>query len=126
MMKISCQWEERAGPIIYVTAYRRTIGFCFCHRKKERSFQVLGLENVLCSRCLGSLAGGITAVVCGSLGYTVPVVWAILFLIPLVFDGLYQAGSGNESTNLRRFITGLLAGWGIVFLGMYCGTLFPF
>jgi uncharacterized membrane protein len=121
-MKISTKWEDRIGPILYITINNRTFGFCLCHRKKERSFHFLGLENVICSRCWGSLIGGIFAIICGFEGFIFPIFWSIIFVIPLILDGLYQAFSKKESNNVMRFITGLLCGWGIVFIGIYCGN----
>ncbi|WP_428369188.1 DUF2085 domain-containing protein [Methanoregula sp.] len=109
--------------MLYITIKKRTFGFCICHRRKDRSFHFFGLENVLCSRCLGSLIGGISAIIAGFWGFVFPIFWAVIFVIPLILDGLYQAFSQRQSNNLTRFITGLLCGWGIVFIGMFCGGL---
>lgn len=40
------------------------------------------------------------------------VVW-ILLIAPCLVDGVLQYGFGVESTNLRRFFTGLICGVGI-------------
>jgi len=122
-MKIATQWEEHIGPVLYITLKNRTFGFCLCHRRKDRSFRFLGLENVLCSRCMGSLIGGILAVVAGLSGFVFPIVLSVIFVIPLIIDGSYQALSYKESSNTVRFSTGLFCGWGIVFIGVYCGSL---
>jgi len=124
-MTISIRWEKRIGPILCITIKNRTIGFCLCHRKKERSFHFLGLENTLCSRCLGTLIGGIFAFILVFNGFVFPILWSIIFIIPLILDGLYQAFFYRESNNLMRFITGLLCGGGVVFIGIYCGNLIP-
>jgi len=122
-MKIFARWEDRIGPILYVTVKNRTFGFCICHRRKDRSFHFLGLENILCSRCLGSLIGGVLAIIAGLWGLEFPLVWSVVFVIPLISDGFYQAIFQRESNNTVRFITGLLCGWGVIFLGMYFGKL---
>ncbi|RPI37830.1 MAG: DUF2085 domain-containing protein [Methanoregulaceae archaeon] len=40
------------------------VGFCFCHRRKDRSIWFFGREKVLCSRCLGILLGGTAGLLC--------------------------------------------------------------
>ena len=116
-MKISIKWEDRIGPILYINIKNIIFGFCLCHRKKERSFHFLGLENFLCSRCLGILIGGIIGFIVRFLGFFLPFIWSVIFLLPLISDGLLQAFSVKPSNNSLRFITGLLCGFGIVFIG---------
>jgi uncharacterized membrane protein len=122
-MKIFTRWEDRIGPVLYITVKNRTFGFCICHRRKDRSFHFFGLENILCSRCLGSLIGGVLAIIAGLWGLEFPLVWSVIFVIPLISDGFYQAIFQRESNNTVRFITGLFCGWGVIFLGMYFGKL---
>jgi uncharacterized membrane protein len=125
-MKISIRWEERIGPILYINIINRTVGFCFCHRRKDRSFHFLGLENFLCARCLGTLTGGMIAVILRFEGFAFPVFWSVLFVIPLILDGLYQALFTKESSNPVRFITGILCGFGLVFIGVFFGQNYRF
>lgn len=115
-MKFYLKWEERIGPVLYLNVLGKTLGLCFCHRKKERSFHYSGLENVLCSRCLGILTGCITGIIMRVLGYYIPVIIMALVLLPLILDGLHQAISQKESRNFIRFCTGLFGGIGITFL----------
>lgn len=121
-MKISLQWEDRIGPVFYIGIRDTVFGFCLCHRKKERSFHFLGLENVLCSRCLGALSGGIIAIILRFAGFLFPLSWSFVLVIPLIADGLYQALGKRESNNAVRFITGILCGFGLVFLGAHLGN----
>jgi uncharacterized membrane protein len=121
-MKISIQWEDRIGPILYIGIKGTTFGFCLCHRRKDRSFHFLGLENFLCSRCLGALIGGIIAIIFRFEGILFPVLWSVVFVIPLIIDGLHQAIFNKESNNLVRFITGILCGYGLVFIGASFGN----
>jgi len=116
------QWEDRIGPVFYVGIKGTTFGFCLCHRRKDRSFHVFGLENVLCSRCLGALTGGIIAIILRFEGILFPVFWSVVFVIPLIIDGLYQAMYKKESNNPVRFITGILCGFGLVFTGAFFGN----
>lgn len=46
-----------------------------------------------------------------------PAVWVLpLLLIPMTADGLIQLKTDYESTNPRRFVTGLLFGYGLMTL----------
>ena len=43
-----------------------------------------------------------------------PPVWlALAFMVPMVADGLIQLKTAYESTNPRRFVTGVLFGWAL-------------
>ena len=87
-----------------------------CHQKPERSFFINGKQFPLCARCTGILAGyfiGIfIALITGCKHYL-----SYLFLIiPMIADGGIQLIFKRESNNLRRFITGIMGGIGIIFL----------
>ena len=43
-----------------------------------------------------------------------PPVWlTLVFMVPMVTDGLIQLKTAYESTNPRRFVTGVLFGWAL-------------
>ena len=67
------------------------------------------------------------AAVC-SVAFWHPPVWAAaLLLIPMVTDGVIQARTPYESTNPKRFITGLLFGYGLTVLFLLSlGAAFSF
>jgi uncharacterized membrane protein len=67
------------------------------------------------------LIGGIIAFIIRFLGFFLPFIGSMILLLPLIFDGLFQAFSVRPSNNSLRFITGLLCGFGIVFIGDYFG-----
>lgn len=47
--------------------------------------------------------------------FRLPPAWLLaLLLLPLVVDGAVQKLSSYESTNIRRLITGILFGYGLV------------
>lgn len=47
--------------------------------------------------------------------FRLPPTWLLaLLLLPLVVDGAVQKLSSYESTNIRRLITGILFGYGLV------------
>ena len=66
-----------------------------CHCRDDRSFHWKGKRFPLCARCTGELA---------------------LLLVPMLIDGGVQAATRYESTNLRRLVTGVCFGYGIVCL----------
>ena len=46
-----------------------------------------------------------------------PPVWlTLVFMVPMVTDGLIQLKTAYESTNPRRFVTGVLFGYGLMTL----------
>lgn len=86
-----------------------------CHCKEERSFHYKGKRFPICARCTGELAGMIVAMF-SCFFFRLPLLWAVLILVPMIFDGLIQALSSYESNNRRRFITGFLFGFGLITL----------
>jgi uncharacterized membrane protein len=87
-----------------------------CHRLPERSFRWRGKPLPVCARCTGVMLGQL-------LGLTA-LVWAadwrlcILAMIPLLLDWSAQCWLSFASTNFRRVLTGFLAGYGEVALGV--------
>jgi uncharacterized membrane protein len=112
---IKIEWDDNIGPILLLNIKNRNFGFCFCHRIKDRSIWFFGLEKVLCSRCLGILLGGIIGLILIIYQYRIDLVWSILLLIPLIFDGVTQALNYRQSNNYFRLITGFLFGIGFQF-----------
>ena len=87
-----------------------------CHRLPERSFWWRGKPLPVCARCTGVMLGqllGLTALIRAA-------DWrfCIFALIPLLVDWSAQCWLSFPSTNTRRFVTGLLAGYGEVALGV--------
>lgn len=88
--------------------------FFGCHCRDDRSFHWHGRKFPICARCTGELAGMILAV--GFLWHLPPVWLAAVLLVPLVVDGFVQLLTPYESTNPRRFVTGLAFGFGFLTL----------
>ena len=83
---------------------------CGCHQREDRSFFIGDWQFPVCSRCTGILTGqvlGITLYICS---VRIPLYIDILFLAIMFLDWLIQYKKIRESTNVRRFITGNLAG----------------
>jgi len=88
--------------------------FCGCHCRPDRSFFYKGKQFPVCARCTGML-----------IGYPLGILWLVFFThwnigiclfvcLPLIIDGIGQQLGKWESTNIRRFITGLLLGMAII------------
>lgn len=99
------QWFYKWLPIIFG-----------CHRRPKRSFFYKGKQFPICARCTGELIGIIFAIIGGYFFINFQIWIWILFLIPLIVDGLVQAKTNYESTNTRREITGFLFGMALMML----------
>ena len=52
-----------------------------------------------------------------SLWFYLPPMWLVsMMMVPMIADGLIQLLTRYESTNLRRLLTGILFGYGLVAL----------
>ncbi len=81
-----------------------------CHQMPERSFFAGRWQLPVCARCLGLLCGWLLGLGLAAAGRTGP--RAALWLLPMAADGSAQRLGLYNSTNPRRFATGLLAGAG--------------
>ena len=87
-----------------------------CHKREDRSFRWRsGLPFPVCARCTGELAGILLAA-CTAWLWTPPVWLQLVLVVPLVADGFLQLLTRYESTNPRRFVTGVLFGFSLVHL----------
>lgn len=84
-----------------------------CHQLPERSFSYKGYQFPVCARCTGVIIGYLIAI---------PVVMftgfhkktSIAGCTAMLADWSIQAAGIKESTNRRRFITGIVGGFGIM------------
>jgi len=105
-------WPQRA---VYL------LGDINCHQQADRSFDLNGNQMPFCARDLGLLAGavlGLAAFVL--LGRKVPWTWFLVLLVPMALDGVVQAITDYESSNIVRLFTGAIAG---LAAGYGAGTL---
>ena len=84
-----------------------------CHQMPERSFFIKEYQFPLCARCTGVVIGEILAIPIW-LVFPIGIIPAIVLGMPLVIDGIAQYRFMILSTNPRRLITGILAGWGLI------------
>ena len=94
----------------------RTIGnHSGCHQMPERSFFYKNLQFPVCARCTGVFLGKCLFLILVWF-FRIPPFLSVLFLCIMGFDWLLQWRKIKESTNLRRFFTGILGGFGIASL----------
>jgi uncharacterized membrane protein len=90
------------------------LGDRLCHQKAERSFFINNNQMPFCSRCT-AIWLGLTIGLGFMIFYKIELdekflILIILGFIPIALDGFGQLLHLWESTNIVRFITGLLAG----------------
>lgn len=83
---------------------------CGCHQREDRSFFIGKWQFPVCSRCTGILLGQIICIIIYIFGIRIPMYISIVFLFLMFLDWYIQYKKIKESTNIRRLITGLLAG----------------
>ncbi len=109
-MKFEYSWDDAIGPILFITILNKKYGFCFCHRRKDRTVKFYGLENYFCSRCMGLLFGGILGILLIWIRFEIPIILLILLMIPMLIDGFLQLFNFRESDNYFRLSTGFCFG----------------
>ena len=84
-----------------------------CHQRSDRSFFVGAYQFPVCARCTGVLVGQIAAI---PLFFVIrpPASILVLFCGVMFLDWLLQDLQVRESTNIRRLITGGLAGYALM------------
>lgn len=86
-----------------------------CHCRPDRSFFYKGRQFPICARCTGVLVGMIAGI--ASAFFLMPKLYVCgLMMLPMIIDGGVQKATGRESTNIRRFITGCLFGFALIFV----------
>lgn len=92
---------------------------CGCHQMAKRSFFFRGYQFPVCARCTGLFIGEIISVICLAFGFEIGFLWGLALVIPLAFDGGLQYIEVFESNNIRRVITGVVAGFGLTYVYYY-------
>lgn len=83
-----------------------------CHQLSERSFFCKGFQFPLCARCTGIVIGEILLAPLSLLFFETPYWVSIIFISIMAIDGGLQYFNILQSNNIRRLITGILAGYG--------------
>jgi uncharacterized membrane protein len=92
------------------------IGELSCHQIYERSFTFRGYQFPVCARCTGIFIGHIIAIFSCIMGVRISLIISVLLILITAGDGFLQLFKIKESTNVRRLITGILAGIGFIFI----------
>ena len=91
-----------------------SVGDRLCHQKAERSFFINDNQMSFCSRCTAiwfGIAIGLGFMVFYLIELNEKFIFALLIgLVPIGIDGVGQLVGYWESTNLIRFLTGILVG----------------
>lgn len=87
-----------------------------CHQMYERSFVYKGYQFPVCARCTGIFIGQIIGLIMIILGLRVKSSVSVLLIMPMALDGIIQLVKIKESNNIRRVITGFIAGIGYITL----------
>ena len=95
------------------------IGALSCHQIYERSFTFRGYQFPVCARCTGIFIGHIAAIFLCIMRVRISLIISVLLILITAGDGFLQLFKIKESTNVRRLITGILAGIGFIFFIPY-------
>jgi len=91
-----------------------------CHQMYERSFSFFGYQFPVCARCTGLGLGQLLGIIFSFLLLKYNILYfippAVFSFVILGIDGIGQFCKKWESTNIRRFITGLLCGFFVLIL----------
>ena len=95
----------------------RVINYLQCHRLPERSFYLWDKQFPVCARCTGIYFGQVIMIILLILGLRPKIIVSLLLMSPFIIDGTLQYFNLLKSNNIRRFVTGLIGGLGII--GIY-------
>ena len=85
-----------------------------CHQLPERSFFIGKYQMPICARCLGIIVGYITGIVLYLFSIKFQLYISILLMLIALIDWSLQFFNKLISTNIRRLITGICGGIGII------------
>ncbi len=89
-----------------------------CHQMADRSFFIKKRQFPLCARCTGVIIGYVF-VFASAAFYKFPVWICFVFCSIMFFDWLIQFMGIKKSSNLRRLITGIIGGIGVMSIEIY-------
>lgn len=102
--------------------FLRTLRKCcrlICHQKEDRCFKIKGFVFPVCARCTGIFVSFLTALFFLILKIHVNIILVLIMISVMASDWLIQFLGIKESTNTRRFLTGLAGGFGLSYLYYY-------
>lgn len=97
-----------------------------CHCRDDRSFHYKGEKFPICARCTGELVGIIFSIF-SCFFFKISILAIVILMLPLIIDGGIQMFTSYESNNFKRFVTGLLFGYGLfMFIAVSTVATFKF
>jgi uncharacterized membrane protein len=90
--------------------------FFGCHQKVNRTIKFFNNPLPLCARCSGIYIGVLSTVLFEVLITSMPFYIYLIIGLPLIIDGVIQKKYHIMSNNLRRFITGFLFGYTLMYI----------
>jgi len=103
--------DEITGMGNAIARFYYNAGDANCHQRSNRSFFLNDNQLPFCARDVSIFLGlAIGAALLIFLSLELHIFWILLGLVPMALDGGIQLFTSYESTNLMRFLTGILAG----------------
>ena len=90
-----------------------------CHQLPDRSFSYNGYQFPLCARCTGIVFGEVISIIAILCSVRIDWIYAFALVLPLAIDGGLQYIKILQSNNIRRVVTGVLAGFGLTYVYFY-------
>lgn len=85
-----------------------------CHQKANRSFFFNNYQFPICARCTGLLIGYILGIISILFNFKISINLSLFFMVIMFIDWFIQHKQILYSTNIRRLLTGLFCGFGII------------
>ena len=85
-----------------------------CHQLPERSFFIGKYQMPICARCLGIIIGYIISIILLIFNINLNIYISLLFVFITLLDWSLQFFNILMSNNIRRLITGIFGGIGII------------
>ena len=116
ILDLQCVWSEMESisraDRVWMASMRIGRKCSGCHQMPERSFFIGKYQLPLCARCTGIVIGHAVGLAV-TLFHPVPF-WSLIGTLPLMADGMVQKYTSYESTNIRRLVSGILYGFGMM------------
>lgn len=90
-----------------------------CHQIPERCFKVKGYIFPICARCTGVIIGQTISIILILMKINTNLMISTVFLLIMGIDWFIQYINIIKSNNIRRCITGILGGYGIIGIYFY-------
>lgn len=108
--------DKKTGIWMALMKFGAKVG---CHQLPGRSFSYKGYQFPLCARCTGVVLGEMFSIIAIFCTIRLDLICSFALVVPLAVDGGLQHIEICESNNIRRILTGVLAGFGLTYIYYY-------